>query len=166
MLVLSGGDNPDGSGVATDPTGQGSTLVMTRPDGSTYAFDDVTVSCKPPEAYGKAAIDAPGHIYMFSPIELTGPVDENGDNNDVRAVQPFVTFDGIVDKIQGDQTFTFPNAWERGPQLQLGRLPADPLHGRHGWQRGRQHAPAASPGPSGCWRPPARRSRCCASRST
>src|SRR6478609_2688823 len=117
VLVLSGGDTPDGSGVATDPTGQGSTLVMTRPDGSTYAFDDVTVSCKPAEAYGKAAIDAPGHIYMFSPIELSGPVDESGDNPDVRAVQPFVTFEGIVDKIQGDKTFTFPNAWEEGPNF-------------------------------------------------
>ncbi|MEP9362555.1 hypothetical protein ABLE68_06280 [Nocardioides sp. CN2-186] len=115
VLVLSGGDAPDGNDIATDPTGgQGSTLVMTRPDGSTYAFDDVTVSCKPAEAYGKSVVDQPGHIYMFSPIELSGPVDDNGDNKDLRAVQPFVTFEGIIDKIQGDQTFTFPNAWEEG----------------------------------------------------
>lgn len=107
VLVLASGDDPDGNQAATDPTGEGSTLVLTRPDGSTYAFDDVTVSCQPPEAYGEAAVDEPGHIYMFSPIEISGSLDD-----DARAVQPFVTFDGIVDKIQGDRTFTFPNDWE------------------------------------------------------
>ena len=90
---------------------------MTRPDGSTYAFPDVTVSCHPSPAYGEAVEDPPGRIYLYSPIELSGPVDESGDNEDVHAVQPFVTFEGIVDKLQGDQTFTFPNAWEEGPDF-------------------------------------------------
>lgn len=111
VLALSGGDN-EGSGVATDPSVPTSTLQMTRPDGSTYAFDDVTVSCHPSPAYGKAVDDPPGRIYMYSPIEFDGKVNDP-DSENVHALHPFVTFEGIVDKIQ-DQTFTFPNDWSMG----------------------------------------------------
>lgn len=101
-VVLGGGDEPRGAGVAVDPgSGPVSTLVMTREDGSTYAFDDVTVSCTPPKDYDTPR---PGHIYLWSPIEFAGET----------VAEPFVYFDGNVAKIKGDQTFTYPNDWAMG----------------------------------------------------
>ena len=113
VLVIASGDDGEGTGVATDPAAPTSTLVMTRPDGSTYAFDDVTVSCHPSPAYGKAVDDPPGRIYLYSPIEFDGNINDP-DSENVHALHPFVTFEGIVDEIQGDQTFTFPNDWSMG----------------------------------------------------
>lgn len=101
-VVLSGGDEPSGPGIAVDPrSGPTSTLVMTREDGSTYAFDDVTVSCTPPPDYDDPR---PGHIYLWSPIAFDGDA----------VAAPFVYFDGDVSKIQGDQSFTYPNDWGMG----------------------------------------------------
>lgn len=109
-VALSGGDEEGGDLVAVDPPqGPTSTLVLTRPDGSTYAFDDVTVSCQPPETPGGDPISyRPGRIWAFSPIKLERWVDHE---DDAVATQPFVYFEGIVSKLAGDRTFTFPNDW-------------------------------------------------------
>ena len=96
-VVLSGGDEPRGAGVAVDPgSGPVSTLVMTREDGSTYDFDDVTVSCTTPKDY---VSPRPGHIYLWSPMEFTGDT----------VAKPFLYVDGNVAKIAGDQTFAYPD---------------------------------------------------------
>jgi hypothetical protein len=99
-VALSGGDDPSGSRTAVDqPPGPVSTLVMTRPDGSTYAFEDVEVTCTAPD--GDEPQSGPQRIWAISPRTFEHD----------RAVEPFVYFDGIVSKIRGDRTFTFPNDW-------------------------------------------------------
>ena len=122
--ALSGGDDPGRTTAVDQPSGV-STLVMTRPDGSTYAFPDVTVSCRPPETQGGDPLgDPPGRIWMFSPIDLTGTA---GSEDDVRPVHPFVYFEGIVDKIDGDRTFTFPSDWSMDSEhVPLTLFMADP----------------------------------------
>jgi hypothetical protein len=103
VVALAGGDDGSGPAVANDTTGDPvSTLVLTRPDGSTYAFEGVEVTCNAPE--GEDGTVGPQRISAFSPKAF----------KDHRAVEPFVTFDGIVSKIAGDQTFTFPNDWTMG----------------------------------------------------
>lgn len=100
VVVLASGDDGGGDTIAVDqPSGPVSTLVMTRPDGSTYAFDDVTVSCEAPD--GADSAQGPQRIWAISPREFKGD----------RVLEPFVYFEGIVAKIAGDQTFTFPNDW-------------------------------------------------------
>jgi hypothetical protein len=99
-IALSGADDPSGSRTAVDqPPGPVSTLVMTRPDGSTYAFEHVEVTCTAPD--GDEPPSGPQRIRAISPRTLEGD----------RIVEPFVYFDGIVSKIQGDRTFTFPHDW-------------------------------------------------------
>ncbi len=105
VLVLGGGD-AGGPDAATDPAvpgEQGSTLVLTRPDGSTYDFGELTVSCEPPTVFGDVGTPPPSgpRIYMYSPISFTGEADEAGS----RLVDPIVTFEGIVAKIQGGRSF-------------------------------------------------------------
>jgi hypothetical protein len=92
------GDDPSGTVAVDQPSGPESTLVLTRSDGSTYAFPDVTVSCDPP-----ADSDGPatGRIYALSPRHIEGD----------SPTEPFIYFEGIVKKIEDDQTFTFPNEW-------------------------------------------------------
>lgn len=92
-VLVSGGDDPADDLVATDPPPPG--LVLTRPDGSTYAFTDVTVSCTSP--FGEKG-PAGERIYLTSPRELRG--------NDL--LTPFVYVEGVVDELQGDRTFTLP----------------------------------------------------------
>jgi hypothetical protein len=106
----SGNDGPD-TPVATDNGSTPvSTLVLTRPDGSTYAFDDVTVSCEPPRTEaGDPIDDSPGRIWMYSPMRFTG----SEDDGDVRVTEPFVYFEGTVDKLQGDRTLDLP-VWRPG----------------------------------------------------
>ena len=106
VVALASGDDGNGTAVANDSTGDPvSTLVLTRPDGSTYAFDDVTVSCTPPRtAAGDAISEAKGRIWMYSPIEFTG----SEKNDDAQVTQPFVYFEGIVSELQDDRTFTLP----------------------------------------------------------
>jgi hypothetical protein len=114
-VVLSGGDEPRGAGVAVDPgPGPVSTLVMTREDGSTYDFDNVTVSCSTPAGYDSPR---PGHIYLWTPIEFTGDM----------VAKPFLYVDGNVAKITGDQTFTYPDDGfvESSEQLPLTLFIAD-----------------------------------------
>ena len=103
-VALSGGDDPSGDSIAVDqPSGPQSTLVMTRPDGSTYAFPDVTVSCEPPmKSMAMGSLE--GRIWMWSPIDVEG-----AEADGLR--YPFVYFEGIVAEIEGDQTITFPTDW-------------------------------------------------------
>ncbi|WP_395656592.1 hypothetical protein [Nocardioides sp.] len=80
--------------------------MLTRPDGSTYSFPDVTVSCTPPRVDGGDPLGSgPGRIWLWSPIHLVGTGD------DARVTEPFVYLEAIVDEIAGDRTFTWPNDW-------------------------------------------------------
>jgi hypothetical protein len=102
VVALAGGDDGTGPTVANDPAGAPvSTLVLTRADGSTYAFENVEVTCKAPEGEGT---EGPQSIWAISPREI----------KDGRATEPFVYFTGIVSKIAGDRTITFPNDWTMG----------------------------------------------------
>jgi hypothetical protein len=91
------GDDGSGQQVAVDPP---SGLTMTREDGTTYAFQDVDVTCEAPAGED---LDPGGaqRIWAVSPRLIEGD----------RPTQPFVYFQGIVSKIEGDQTFTFPTDW-------------------------------------------------------
>lgn len=95
--ALGAGDSHDGrkGSVAVDPPP--ATLNLTRPDGSTYAFENITVSCRPPVPFGEEAPTGDGTIYMNSPIDIQGE----------KLGQPFVLFQGTVDKIVG-KTFSLP----------------------------------------------------------
>ncbi|MBA2955431.1 hypothetical protein GON03_13925 [Nocardioides sp. MAH-18] len=139
-LVVSAVSGDDGAGaqVATDPgTGPTSTLAMTRPDGSTVSFPDVTVSCRPPVTdAGDPISTAAGRIWMYSPIRVTGS--EDADDIDLRA--PFVYFEGTVDRIQGDRTFTLPDdsgrATEDLPMILFAADPRGPHHNEVSSQEG------------------------------
>jgi hypothetical protein len=97
-VALGSGDD-GGDVVADDPADPTSTLVMTRPDGSTYAFPDVTVTCEEPF---KGAAMGPGErIFAYSPRHI-----EKG-----RAVEPWFWFDGLLDRVSGHRTFTFTADW-------------------------------------------------------
>ena len=92
-VLINGADDTDSQLAVDPPTG----LELTRPDGSTYTFENVTVTCERwPE-------DGPGsgqqRIRAVSPRHI-----ENE-----RVMEPFVYFSGIVSEIEGGQTFTFPN---------------------------------------------------------
>lgn len=110
VLVLGGiawslqGDD-DGSGnVAVEPP-PAATLVLTRADGSTYAFQDITVTCRPPDTPGGDALSTkPGRIWMYSPIDVKDP---SAPEDDAEPTRPFVYFEGVVDKIAG-HTFPLP----------------------------------------------------------
>ena len=96
-VALGSGDDQHGDTVAVDePAEPQGSFVLTRPDGSTQEFDDLTLSCDtaPMGSPGEA-----GHIYVFSPLHF----DETGE----ALTEPYVMFDGVVDKI-GGKTFTLP----------------------------------------------------------
>ena len=103
VLVLGGGDTggPDAATDPATPTEERSALVLTRPDGSTYDFGELTVSCEPPMLFGDLSTPPGKRIWMYSQMSFTGTADEA----DSRLVDPFVTFEGIVSKIQGGRTF-------------------------------------------------------------
>jgi len=100
-LVMAGLSGDDGTGqtVATEPPP--AALSLTRPDGTTYTFEGVQVSCDPPDfAGGDPTGSGPDRIYAWSPMLLTE------DEDMIR--QPFVYLEGRVDKLGDDQTFTLP----------------------------------------------------------
>jgi len=108
---MSGGDEPTENVVATEPPA-GSTLTLTRPDGSTYTFPDVTVSCESPMQQGTdPERTPPGRIWLSSPMVMDGEAVTEGEANEgaePELQQPFIYFEGIVAKLQGDRTFTLP----------------------------------------------------------
>lgn len=89
-VALSGGDET-GTLVTDQPTGPVSTLAFTRADGSTYTFEDITVSCRT-DAKGRQRIEAQ------SPRKITGE----------RLLEPLFTFEGILDKMATGRTFSLP----------------------------------------------------------
>lgn len=100
-VALAGGE--DGSEtVAVDQPAPVSTLTMSRPDGSTYAFSDVTVSCAPPPGTEGNTMGTAGRIW------LTSPMPEDVASDGARPDRPFVYFEGIVSELQGDPTFRLP----------------------------------------------------------
>lgn len=127
--VFGGADGDAGPQVANDVPGPVSTLVMTRPDGSTVAFPDVTVTCeKPKTAGGDPGGAQPGWIWMYSPMDFSGS--EAGD--DIVLHKPFVYFEGQLDKLQGDRTFRVPVDGSDGSSetMPLVLFMADPRKGR------------------------------------
>jgi hypothetical protein len=108
VAALSGDEGTNQPPVAVDPgPAPRSSLVLTRSDGTTVAFPDVTVSCDPPvtEA-GDPISEETGRIWLYSPIRTSGS--EKGD--DVVLHEPFVYFEGDATKI-ARRTYTFPNDW-------------------------------------------------------
>jgi hypothetical protein len=79
---------------------------MTRPDGSTIAFPDVTISCDPPVANGDQPVTeaVPDRIWAYSPIDFSGSIDDN----DAVVSHPFVMIEGIVSKLQDEPVFQLP----------------------------------------------------------
>jgi hypothetical protein len=106
-VALGGAGGPGDTPVATDPgtTTPASTLVLTRPDGSTYAFDDVTVSCDPPTTTaGDPMGQGRGRIWLTSPIEVTG----SEDAGDLAVQRPFVYVEVRVAAFDEPRTLTLP----------------------------------------------------------
>jgi hypothetical protein len=125
--LVGGDDRTADDRIAVDrPDRPTSTLVMTRPDGSTYAFDDVTVTCGQTGAdAGDAPAVAPGRIRLTSPMELEGKGEQT------TPAQPFVLVEGIVSKLQGDRTLELPVDGPGGSDsYPLVLFVADPQAGR------------------------------------
>lgn len=97
VVSMGGSDRGGEDVVAVDPPPD--PLVMTRPDGSTYEFTDLTISCDPPGAAGggSGAGDL-SHVYLSSPVLIDGE----------RVTQPFVLIEAAVEKLQRPRTFTLP----------------------------------------------------------
>lgn len=98
VAVSSGGSDDGREGVvAVDPPPY--SLVMTRPDGSTFEFTDLTVSCQPPSPAGAEAGSGDGsRVYLSSPILIEGEM----------VTQPFVMIEGAVAKLKEPRTFSLP----------------------------------------------------------
>jgi hypothetical protein len=103
-VLLGSGDDQSGDRIATDqsvPGPQGS-FVLTRPDGSTYEFTDLTLSCDR-DARGEDL--PPGTMTLYSPFEP----DESGE----ALARPFLQFEAIVDKVDGRE-FQLPFERDNG----------------------------------------------------
>lgn len=126
--VFGGEDGDAGPQVANDVPGPVSTLVMTRPDGSTVAFPDVTVTCEKPRTdAGDPGGAEPGWIWMYSPMDFTG----SEKDEDVVLHKPFIYFEGEVDKLQGGQTFQIrTNGPGDAPTYPMVLFMADPRAGQ------------------------------------
>lgn len=99
VASLGGSDDGREGVVAVDPPASPPySLVMTRPDGSTFTFEDLTVSCDPPDIAGEIGAAEGSRVYLSSPVQIEGEM--------VR--QPFVLIEGIVAKLQEPRTFTLP----------------------------------------------------------
>jgi hypothetical protein len=111
LAIARSGDSPSGSVAVDQPPSPHSTLVLTRPDGSTVAFPDVTVSCDPPVANGDQPVEnpTPDRIWAYSPIEFSGSIDDN----DAVVSHPFVMIQGVLSELQEQRVFELPI---EGPQ--------------------------------------------------
>ena len=96
-VSMGGSDDGRDGVVAVEPPPY--SLVMTRPDGSTYEFEDLTISCDPPgvESGGPGSGDR-SRVYLSSPILTEGE----------RLTQPFVLVEAVVDEVAKPRTFTLP----------------------------------------------------------
>lgn len=94
VLAVSGND-PTNTLVTDQPTSTGpvSTLTIARTDGSTYTFQDITVSCHTDADSGQQ------RILAASPRRFEGET----------ALEPFVMFEAILDKVAGGRTFELPS---------------------------------------------------------
>ena len=96
-ISMGGSDDGRESVVAVDPPP--SRLVMTRPDGSTFEFSDLEVTCDPAGASaGGTASDERSRIYLSSPIDLDGE----------RLTRPFVHIEGDVETLGQPRTYSLP----------------------------------------------------------
>lgn len=82
---MGGSDDGRENVVAVDPPPPYS-LVMTRPDGSTYEFTDIAVTCEQ------------GRVRLSSPMLLEGE----------RITQPFVMVEADVTELEAPRTFSLP----------------------------------------------------------
>jgi hypothetical protein len=87
VVVSSGGTDDGREGLVAVDTPPPYSLVMTRPDGSSYAFEDVTVTC-----------DGGRHLLLSSARQLEGE----------RLLQPFVYVEADVAALDAPRTFTLP----------------------------------------------------------
>jgi hypothetical protein len=90
----------DGDPVAIDPTQTAGPLTLTRPDGSTYIFHDIKISCGPADSEP----GRPPAVRAMSPQLMQGD----------GLLEPFVYFEGIVDDLQIGHTYELA-ASEKGP---------------------------------------------------
>ena len=96
-VSMGGSDDGRDGVVAVDPPP--APLVMTRPDGSTFEFEDVTISCDPPGATaGGTGSGDQSRVYLSSPILVDGE----------RLTQPFVLIEADVEKLAQPRTFSLP----------------------------------------------------------
>lgn len=103
----------DGEVIAVDPPSDPTeALVLTRPDGSTYEFDDITVSCKSPYGPGGGGSNTSSkRVWASSPMKFTQP---DGPDGDESLLEPFLVVEGLVPRLQGETTFTLPIDGPRG----------------------------------------------------
>lgn len=111
-VSASGSDDGRDGVVAVEPPP--SSLVMTRPDGSTYEFQGLTISCDPPNVAGDQSSTGDGsRVYLSSPILIDGE----------RIDQPFVYLEAVVEGLEQGRTFTLPlddgGGSADGPPLQI-----------------------------------------------
>jgi hypothetical protein len=97
-VALGSGDGNDGDTVAVDQPGAHGSFVLTRQDGSSYTFEDLTLSCTE-NAMGEPAES--GHIYLYSPWLL-------GESGDTLS-EPFFDFEAAVNGVDG-KTFELPTS--------------------------------------------------------
>lgn len=96
-VSMGGSDDGRDGVVAVDPPPH--SLVMTRPDGSTFEFEDLTISCDPPgAAAGEAGSGDLSRVHLSSPMLGDGE----------RLTQPFVFIEADVEKLEQPRTFTLP----------------------------------------------------------
>ena len=100
VSVGSSDDAPDSNVVAVEPPP--AALVMTRPDGSTYEFEGITVTCDPSQAMGGGAVSAGSRVYLSSPIRVEGK----------KLLQPFVLVEADVADTERTATLPLDDAGE------------------------------------------------------
>ena len=74
--------------------------MLTRPDGSTFELSDLILSCDGPFGKASGARQGPQRIWLTSPFPF-------GADGQRQPEQPFLVFEGIVEKIDG-RTFRLP----------------------------------------------------------
>jgi hypothetical protein len=121
VAVLGSGDGSGGDTVAADPGDADKppvvdhgTFVLTRADGSTHEFTQLTVSCDTGPTGDKVA---PGHIMLYSPYDATE------DGKGIKA--PFVYFDADVTAVN-DKSFTLPGEADGLTEAAFVLFAADP----------------------------------------